>query len=110
MTEKKPVVNFVNAICGSGKSHRLKEHIYDFNREAVPEKFLIVVPTHALAEQFKQELNRLRIPNHHICVEGATLNLKSTLANSFQTNVVITTHECFWIGPYISIHFLSLNP
>lgn len=95
MTEKKPVVNFVNAICGSGKSHRLKEHIYDFNREAVPEKFLIVVPTHALAEQFKQELNRLRIPNHHICVEGATLNLKSTLANSFQTNVVITTHECF---------------
>ncbi|GFM11118.1 DEAD/DEAH box helicase [Enterobacter sp. M4-VN] len=95
MTEKKPVVNFVNAICGSGKSHRLKEYILSFNREAVPEKFLIVVPTHALAEQFKQDLNRLRIPNHHIFVEGATLNLKSTLANSFQTNVVITTHECF---------------
>lgn len=95
MTEKKPVVNFVNAICGSGKSHCLKEYILSFNREAVPEKFLIVVPTHALAEQFKQDLNLLRIPNHHIFVEGATLNLKSTLADNFQTNVVITTHECF---------------
>lgn len=40
MTEKKPVVNFVNAICGSGKSHRLKEFILSFNREAVPEKVL----------------------------------------------------------------------
>lgn len=95
MTEKKPVVNFVNAICGSGKSHRLKEYILSFKREAVPEKFLIVVPTHALAEQFKQDLNLLRIPNHHIFVEGATLNLKRTLADNFQTNVVITTHECF---------------
>ncbi len=95
MTQKKPVVNFVNAICGSGKSHRLKEYILSFNLEAVPEKFLIVVPTHALAEQFKQDLNLLRIPNHHIFVEGATLNLKSTLADNFRTNVVITTHECF---------------
>lgn len=95
MTEKKPVVNFVNAICGSGKSHRLKEYILSFNSEAVPEKFLIVVPTHALADQFKQDLNRLRIPNHHIFVEGATLSLKSTLADNFQINVVITTHECF---------------
>lgn len=95
MTQKKPVVNFVNAICGSGKSHRLKEYILSFNLEAVPEKFLIVVPTHALAEQFKQDLNLLRIPNHHIFVEGATLNLKSTLADNFQTNVVITTQECF---------------
>ncbi|EGX05257.1 DEAD/DEAH box helicase [Escherichia coli] len=95
MTEKKPVVNFVNAICGSGKSHRLKEYILSFKSEAVPEKFLIVVPTHALADQFKQDLNRLRIPNHHIFVEGATLNLKSTLADNFRTNVVITTHECF---------------
>ncbi|MGZ0444788.1 DEAD/DEAH box helicase family protein [Citrobacter freundii] len=95
MTEKKPVVNFVNAICGSGKSHRLKEYILSFKNEAVPEKFLIVVPTHALADQFKQDLNHFRISNHHIFVEGATLNLKSTLADSFQINVVITTHECF---------------
>lgn len=95
MTEKKPVVNIVNAICGSGKSHRLKEYILSCNSKAVPDKFLIVVPTHALADQFKQDLTLLNVPNHHIFVEGATLNLKSTLADSFQINVVITTHECF---------------
>ena len=49
MKEKKQVVKFVDAICGSGKSTTLQHYIKSSlltNSEAIPPRYLLVMPTH----------------------------------------------------------------
>lgn len=90
-------IEYVDAICGSGKSFKLKEHIPTIlnTSEAIPDRVLLVVPTHNLANEFQKSLTN--ITSYHVKVvnESAHAALKAALSDSFDSSVVITTHECF---------------
>ncbi|HBX7959982.1 TPA: hypothetical protein MIG85_15590 [Klebsiella pneumoniae] len=92
-TEQPPKLKIVNAICGSGKSYKLKQHI-----KTNPDKrILIAVPTHDLAAQTQSDLQKLGIPAYHNQVDkgvSATRSLINALDDDFGRNVVIVTHEC----------------
>ncbi|MFL0005190.1 DEAD/DEAH box helicase family protein [Klebsiella variicola] len=87
-----PVIKYVDAICGSGKSHRLKEYIL-----GNPDKLsLIVVPTHNLAEQFQNSLNEiLKRKVFRVMGEPAVKTLSDALEDTFKYKVIICTHECY---------------
>ena len=56
---KRPIVAYVDAICGSGKSTTLQHYIKSSlltNSDAIPPRYLLVMPTHELCEQVKSEL------------------------------------------------------
>lgn len=92
-TELPLKVKIVNAICGSGKSFKLKQYIKNH-----PDKnILIAVPTHELANQTKIDLQKFGISSFHVQVikgESATRALVNALDDDFGRNVVIVTHEC----------------
>lgn len=92
-TEQSLKVKIVNAICGSGKSYKLKQYI----KNNPDKKILIAVPTHDLASQTQSDLQKLGIPAYHNRVdkgESATRSLINALDDDFGRNVVIVTHEC----------------
>lgn len=92
-TEQSLKVKIVNAICGSGKSYKLKQYI----KTNPDKKALIAVPTHDLASQTQSDLQKLGIPAYHNQVdkgESATRSLINALEDDFGRNVVIVTHEC----------------
>jgi len=92
-TEQSLTVKIVNAICGSGKSYKLKQYI----KTNPDKKALIAVPTHDLASQTQSDLQKLGIPAYHNQVdkgESATRSLINALDDDFGRNVVIVTHEC----------------
>ncbi len=64
MNQKRPIVAYVDAICGSGKSTTLQQYIKSSlltNSDAIPPRYLLVMPTHDLCEQVKSELGKVRI-------------------------------------------------
>lgn len=92
-TEQSLTVKIVNAICGSGKSYKLKQYI----KTNPDKKALIAVPTHDLASQTQSDLQKLGIPAYHNQVdkgESATRSLINALDDDFGRNIVIVTHEC----------------
>ena len=92
-TEQPLKVKIVNAICGSGKSFKLKQYI----KNHPDNRILIAVPTHELASQTKTDLQQLGIPSYHVNVgkgESATRALVNALDDDFGKNVVIVAHEC----------------
>lgn len=92
-TEQSLKLKIVNAICGSGKSYKLKQYI----KTNPDKKILIAVPTHDLASQTQSDLQKLGIPAYHNQVdkgESATRSLINALDDDFGRNVVIVTHEC----------------
>ncbi|WP_432538849.1 DEAD/DEAH box helicase [Klebsiella pneumoniae] len=92
-TEQFLKVKIVNAICGSGKSFKLKRYI----KNNPDKRILIAVPTHDLASQTQSDLQKLGIPAYHNQVdkgESATRSLINALDDDFGRNVVIVTHEC----------------
>ncbi len=92
-TEKPLVVKIVNAICGSGKSFKLKQR----TKNQPDKNILIAVPTHELANQTKTDLQQLGIPSYHVQVEkgdSTTRALINALEDGFGRNIVIVTHEC----------------
>lgn len=92
-TENNLKVKIVNAICGSGKSYNLKQHI----RSNPDKNILIAVPTHALAEQTQSDLQKLGIPSYHNRVDkglSATRALVNALDEGFGRNIILVTHEC----------------
>ncbi|GJK93207.1 MULTISPECIES: DEAD/DEAH box helicase family protein [Klebsiella] len=92
-TEQSLKIQIVNAICGSGKSYKLKQYI----RNNPDKRILIAVPTHDLASQTQSDLQKLGIPAYHNQVdkgESATRSLINALDDDFGRNVVIVTHEC----------------
>ncbi|EMM8460583.1 hypothetical protein RRR51_002900 [Citrobacter freundii] len=99
MKEKKPVVKFVDAICGSGKSTTLQHYIKSSlltNSEAIPPRYLLVMPTHELCGQVEEELKDRRVNSFHVDTETEAVNLLiSTLEYDFQHSVIICTHQCF---------------
>ncbi len=99
MKEKKQVVKFVDAICGSGKSTTLQHYIKSSlltNSEAIPPRYLLVMPTHELCGQVKEELKDRRVKSFHVDTETEAVNLLiSTLEYDFQHSVIICTHQCF---------------
>ncbi|AKE77868.1 hypothetical protein Kpn23412_4514 [Klebsiella pneumoniae subsp. pneumoniae] len=99
MTQKRPIVAYVDAICGSGKSTTLQQYIKSSlltNSDAIPPRYLLVMPTHDLCEQVKSELEHRDVRSYHVDIElNAVKNLISTLENDFQHSVIICTHECF---------------
>ncbi|EFG1843652.1 hypothetical protein BRU68_003404 [Escherichia coli] len=99
MKEKKRVVKFVDAICGSGKSTTLQHYIKSSlltNSEAIPPRFLLVMPTHELCGQVREELKDRRVKSFHVDTETeAVRHLISTLEYDFQHSVIICTHQCF---------------
>lgn len=99
MKEKKQVVKFVDAICGSGKSTTLQHYIKSSlltNSEAIPPRYLLVMPTHDLCKQVKKDLEDRRVRSYHVDTETEAVNLLiSTLEYDFQHSVIICTHQCF---------------
>lgn len=99
MKEKKRAVKFVDAICGSGKSTTLQHYIKSTlltNSEAIPPRYLLVMPTHDLCKQFKEELADRRVKSFHVDTETEAVNLLiSTLEDDFEHSVIICTHQCF---------------
>ncbi|WP_171996584.1 DEAD/DEAH box helicase family protein [Klebsiella pneumoniae] len=99
MNQKRPIVAYVDAICGSGKSTTLQQYIKSSlltNSDAIPPRYLLVMPTHDLCEQVKSELEHRGVRSYHVDIElNAVKNLISTLENDFQHSVIICTHECF---------------
>lgn len=92
-TEQSLKLKIVNAICGSGKSYKLKQYI----RNNPDKRILIAVPTHDLASQTQSDLQKLGIPAYHNQVdngESATRSLINALDDDFGRNIVIVTHEC----------------
>lgn len=92
-TEQSLKLKIVNAICGSGKSYKLKQYI----KTNPDKKALFAVPTHDLASQTQSDLQKLGIPAYHNQVdkgESATRSLINALDDDFGRNVVIVTHEC----------------
>jgi hypothetical protein len=92
-TEQSLKLKIVNAICGSGKSYKLKQYI----KTNPDKKALIAVPTHELASQTQSDLQKLGIPAYHNQVdkgESATRSLINALDDDFGRNIVIVTHEC----------------
>ncbi|MCB8488266.1 DEAD/DEAH box helicase [Klebsiella pneumoniae] len=92
-TEQSLKLKIVNAICGSGKSYKLKQYI----KTNPDKKALIAVPTHDLASQTQSDLQKLGIPAYHNQVdkgESATRSLINALDDDFGRNIVIVTHEC----------------
>lgn len=99
MKEKKRAVKFVDAICGSGKSTTLQHYIKSnllTNSDAIPPPYLLVMPTHELCKQVKDELEERRVKSFHVDTETEAVNLLiSTLEYDFQHSVIICTHQCF---------------
>lgn len=99
MKEKKRVVKFVDAICGSGKSTTLQHYIKSSlltNSDAIPPRYLLVMPTHELCGQVKNELEDRRVRSFHVDTEKEAVNLLiSTLEYDFLHSVIICTHQCF---------------
>ena len=100
MNQRRKVVKFVDAICGSGKSTTLQHYIESSlftNSEAIPPRYLLVMPTHKLCEQVKEELKERRgVKSYHVDTETeAVRHLISTLEYDFQHSVIICTHQCF---------------
>ncbi|MEL9441292.1 hypothetical protein J4X73_01775 [Escherichia coli] len=99
MNQRRKVVAYVDAICGSGKSTTLQHYIKSSlltNSEAIPPRYLLVMPTHELCEQVKEELKDRRVNSFHVDTETEAVNLLiSTLEYDFQHSVIICTHQCF---------------
>lgn len=98
--QKTKPVYLVDAICGSGKSHRLIEYILglQYSSEAIPQRILIAVPTHELATETRNKMLDAGIHGYHVKVDsGAVLALKQTLSESFDYPVVITTHQALQV-------------
>lgn len=99
MNQRRKVVKFVDAICGSGKSTTLQHYIKSSlltNSEAIPPRYLLVMPTHDLCNQVKEELESRRVKSYHVDTETeAVRHLISTLEYDFQHSVIICTHQCF---------------
>ncbi|MDE9642282.1 hypothetical protein L2W99_26790, partial [Citrobacter freundii] len=55
------------------------------------------------------QLIRSRRPKHWLIV-SSSLSLAVIVSFQFLGGVFLIPTESMWIGPYISIHFLSLNP
>ncbi|MBS0926808.1 DEAD/DEAH box helicase family protein, partial [Klebsiella michiganensis] len=95
MKEKKQVVKFVDAICGSGKSTTLQHYIKSSlltNSEAIPPRYLLVMPTHDLCKQVKKDLEDRRVRSYHVDTETEAVNLLiSTLEYDFQRRTQIFT-------------------
>ncbi|WP_406601330.1 DEAD/DEAH box helicase family protein [Enterobacter roggenkampii] len=72
MNQRRKVVKFVDAICGSGKSTTLQYYIKSSlltNSEAIPPRYLLVMPTHDLCNQVKEELESRRVKSYHVDTE-----------------------------------------
>ncbi len=99
MNQTRRVITYVDAICGSGKSTTLQHYIKSnllTNSEAIPPRYLLVMPTHALCEQVKEELKDRQVKSYHVDTETEAVNhLVSTLENDFEHSVIICTHQCF---------------
>ncbi|MBK4309155.1 DEAD/DEAH box helicase, partial [Enterobacter hormaechei] len=99
MNQRRKVVKFVDAICGSGKSTTLQHYIKSSlltNSEAIPPRYLLVMPTHELCGQVREELKDRRVKSFHVDTETeAVRHLISTLEYDFQHSVIICTHQCF---------------
>lgn len=91
-------VTYVDAICGSGKSTTLQHYIKSSltTAEAIPPRYLLVMPTHELCGQVREELESRRVKSYHVDTESEAVNLLvSTLENDFEHSVIICTHQCF---------------
>lgn len=78
MNQRRKVVKFVDAICGSGKSTTLQHYIKSSlltNSEAIPPRYLLVMPTHDLCNQVKEELESRRVKSYHVDTETEAVNL-----------------------------------
>lgn len=63
MNQRRKVITYVDAICGSGKSTTLQHYIKSSlltNSEAIPPRYLLVMPTHELCGQVREELRKVR--------------------------------------------------
>lgn len=113
MTPKNTVVNFVDAICGSGKSTTLQHYIKTSllkSSSAIPPRYLLVLPTHELCNQVKEELTSKEIRSYHVDVEsGAVRFLISTLECNFEHSVIICTHECYKYYCYRAVYEKELQ-
>lgn len=72
MNQKRPIVAYVDAICGSGKSTTLQHYIKSSlltNSDAIPPRYLLVMPTHELCEQVKSELELRGVRSYHVDIE-----------------------------------------
>lgn len=92
-------ITYVDAICGAGKSTTLQHYIKSSlltNSEAIPPRYLLVMPTHELCGQVREELKDRRVKSYHVDTETEAVNhLVSTLENDFEHSVIICTHQCF---------------
>ena len=92
-------ITYVDAICGSGKSTTLQHYIKSSlltNSEAIPPRYLLVMPTHELCGQVREELKDRRVKSYHVDTETEAVNhLVATLENDFEHSVIICTHQCF---------------
>lgn len=99
MNQRRKVITYVDAICGSGKSTTLQHYIKSSlltNSEAIPPRYLLVMPTHELCGQVREELKDRRVKSFHVDTETeAVRHLISTLEYDFQHSVIICTHQCF---------------
>lgn len=99
MNQKRPIVTYVDAICGSGKSTTLQHYIKSSlltNSEAIPPRYLLVMPTHELCDQVRQDLNNRGVSSYHVDVYSEAVKaLTYTLETDFKHSVIICTHECF---------------
>jgi len=100
----KPVLKYVDAICGSGKSHSLKEHILAGDKR--DKRYLLAMPTLELCEQFKEDLARLGIEAITVSSESssATTSLKYALYPDNFPRHIICTHEAFKHYCYLAMH------
>ncbi|MEG3112430.1 hypothetical protein SC127_17025 [Pantoea sp. T14] len=99
-----PVVKYIDAICGSGKSFNLKQNIVSGDK--VFKRFLLVMPTTDLCEQFRNDLKQLGVESVAIRSEkeSATLQIKKALSPDYFARHIICTHEAFKHYCYQAFH------
>lgn len=102
--QDKPLIKYVDAICGSGKSYNLKLHIE--KGAAANKRFLLVMPTLELCYQFPEDLKILNVKNVVISSDqtSATLKLKQAMSPDYSPRHIICTHEAFKHYCYQAMH------
>lgn len=87
-----PRVNYVDAICGAGKSHKLKEHFLTLNKQG--QRFIVALPTDALCDEFKADLDKLKIGTHYLnsSNEGGAGRsiIRAMSADDYPYNIICT--------------------
>lgn len=103
-TEVKPLVKYVDAICGSGKSYNLKQDIEQGDK--VFKRYLLVMPTIELCSQFSEDLKILKVKSVSIQADrtSATLQLKQAMAADYFPRHIVCTHEAFKQYCYRAFH------